>query len=138
MANFNYTSSDLETLATATLLGPRGHRLLVLNTFRGVNGEDPVEYLVNVATLDRAAIDNAVDNLTNAAESAAPSGDFVGDSEDLETAFAAALVGDRLLRLRLLNVFRTAQGADPVEYLVNSSTPTWDALNDAIENVENA
>lgn len=138
MANHDYVSTDLETVATMFLIGPRNLRLDVLNTFRAQNGKDPVEYLVNAHTLSRSAVDNAVDNLRVAAENAAPSGDFVADSVDLETVFHAALTDHRKFRLDLVNIFRTAQDLDDVEYLVNAHVPTYDAFTTALDDVENA
>lgn len=138
MANHDYTSADLETVATLFLIGPRNLRLDVLNVFRGQNSKDPVEYLVNAHTLNQADVDNAVDNLNTAAETAAPSGDFVADSVDLETVFHAALTDHRKFRLDLVNVFRTAQDLDDVEYLVNAHVPTYDAFSTALDSVENA
>lgn len=138
MADHVYSSADLEVVATMYLIGPRNLRLEVLNVFRAQNGEEPVEYLVNAHTLNRAAIDNAVDNLLAAAENAAPSGDFVADSVDLETAFHAALTEHRGFRLDLVNAFRAAQGEEPVEYLVNAYVPTYDAFTVALEDVSEA
>lgn len=138
MANHNYTSLDLETVATLFLVGPRNLRLDVLNALRSQNSKDPVEYLVNAHTLNQAAVDNAVDNLNAAAEAAAPSGDFVADSEDLEIVFQAGLTDHRKFRLDLVNIFRAAQDIDPVEYLVNAYVPTYDAFSTALDNVENA
>jgi hypothetical protein len=138
MANHDYVSTDLETVATMFLIGPRNLRLDVLNTFRAQNGKDPVEYLVNAHTLSRSAVDNAVDNLRVAAENAAPSGDFVADSVDLETVFHAALTDHRKFRLDLVNIFRTAQDLDDVEYLVNAHVPTYDAFTTALDDVDNA
>lgn len=138
MANHNYVSADLETVATMFLIGPRNLRLEVLNTFREQNGKDPVEYLVNAHTLSRTAVDNAVDNLRDAAENASPSGDFVADSDDLEVVFQAALTDDRKFRLDLVNIFRSAQGLDDVEYLVNAFVPTYDKFDTALDDVANA
>jgi hypothetical protein len=138
MADHVYDSADLETVATMFLIGPRNLRLEVLNVFRDQNGKDPVEYLVNTHTLSRSAVDNAVDNLREAAENAAPSGDFVADSADLETVFHAALTDHRKFRLDLVNIFRTAQDLDDVEYLVNAYVPTYDAFGEALEDVGEA
>lgn len=138
MANHNYVSADLETVATMFLIGPRNLRLEVLNTFREQNGKDPVEYLVNAHTLSRTAVDNAVDNLRDAAENASPSGDFVADSDDLEVVFQAALTDDRKFRLDLVNIFRSAQDLDDVEYLVNAFVPTYDKFDTALDDVANA
>lgn len=138
MANHNYTSSDLETVATLVLIGPRNIRLDVLNVLRDQNSKDPVEYMVNAHTLTQADVDNAVDNLNTAAETASPSGDFVADSEDLEMVFHAALTEHRGFRLDLLNIFRTAQDLDHVEYLVNAKVPTYGEFETALGNVENA
>lgn len=138
MANHNYVSADLETVSTMFLIGPRNLRLEVLNTFREQNGKDPVEYLVNAHTLSRTAVDNAVDNLRDAAENASPSGDFVADSDDLEVVFQAALTDDRKFRLDLVNIFRSAQDLDDVEYLVNAFVPTYDKFNTALDDVANA
>jgi len=138
MANHNYTSSDLETVATLVLIGPRNIRLDVLNTLRSVNSKDPVEYLVNAHTLNQADVDNAVDNLNAAAATASPSGDFVADSVDLETVFHASLTENRKFRLDTLNIFRTAQALDPVDYLVNAKVPTYGEFETALGNVETA
>lgn len=138
MANHNYVSADLETVSTMFLIGPRNLRLEVLNTFREQNGKDPVEYLVNAHTLSRTAVDNAVDNLRDAAENASPSGDFVADSDDLEVVFQAALTDDRKFRLDLVNIFRSAQDLDDVEYLVNAFVPTYDKFDTALDDVANA
>lgn len=138
MANHNYTSSDLETVATLVLIGPRNIRLDALNAIRAVNSKDPVEYLVNAHTLSQADVDNAVDNLNTAASTAAPTGDFVADSVDLETVFHAALTEHRGFRLDLVNIFRAAQDLDPVEYLVNAKVPTYGEFQTALGNVENA
>lgn len=138
MANHNYVSSDLEVVSTLVLIGPRNIRLDVLNTLRAVNGKDPVEYLVNAHKLSQAEVDNAVDNLNAAAATAAPSGDFVADSVDLETVFHAALTENRKFRLDLVNIYRTAQDLDPVEYLVNAKVPTYGEFETALGNVGSA
>lgn len=138
MANRDYTSADLETVATTVLFGPRDLRLDVLNVFRGQNSEADIDYLVNAQQFTDEDIDNSFSNLETAAGTAAPTGDFVADSVDMEVVFTAALTYDRKFRLDLLNVFRTAQGLDDVDYLVNAKNPTYGAFTTALDSVENA
>lgn len=125
-----HAAADLETLAAAVLFGHRNTRIAVMNAFRELDGQDPVTYYVNVATLDEGVISDAVDNVVDAPSAATDA--------DLATVFTAALVKHRRFRLDLLNAIRDAQSKDAQEYYVNAYQPTPAEVAEALDNVTGA
>lgn len=136
MAAHGYNVVDLETVATRVLFGPRRDRIDVMNAFRAQNGDDAVDYLVNAQVASQEDVDDALEGISN--DSSPTSGDIVLDSEDLEVVFRHALVSGRKHRLDLVNLFRTPQGEDEVEYLVNARNPLDGEFLDALESVAEA
>lgn len=132
MAVFTYDTADLETLASGVLFGPREYRLLGMNTFRVINEESSVDYLVNAQKYTQEDVDTAVSNLSDAASAA--SSDL--DTDDLQVVFTEALTSHRGFRLDLVNIFRAAQSDDDVDYLVNAYKPTDGDINTAVANIE--
>lgn len=122
-----HAASDLETLAAAVLFGHRNTRLAVMNVFRVNDGQDPVEYRVNMDTLGQDVIYEALENVSDDPEAA--------DDADLAIVFAAAVVKHRRFRLDVLNAIRVAQSKDPQEYYVNAYKPTPNEVAEALENV---
>jgi hypothetical protein len=133
VANFTFDAADLETVTAGVLFGPRKYRLDAMNVFRAANGESgTIEYLVNAFRHHQEAVDNSFSNVTAAATGAS----MTVDSVDMVILYEIALVSGRKFRLDLLNLYREAQGKDPVEYLVNTSKPTDGEFQTALSNLE--
>lgn len=132
MAVITIDAADLDVVARAVMFGPRGTRLDVVNMFRVANSKPVVQYLVNHLQPHQEALDEA----TNELMTGASGGDVEGDTVDLETVFTAALFGPRENRINIVNIARTANGEDELEYLVNGVLPHQGLIDTALANIE--
>lgn len=132
MAVIEPTADDFDVIARMVMFGPRGTRLDVVNSLRVANSKTEEEYLVNHEVPSQEEIDTSTSNLMDGASGGSVSGDTV----DMEVVFTAALIGPRENRISVVNIARTANGEDELEYLVNAALPHQSAFDTAFANFE--